>query len=715
MKRLLLLVFLLSGLASATTPVTGNVKDFGGGAVGSAANTFARFYLRGCGRNQPRVPSSSSAIAPKAGPSGSFFFDIAANASGVVSSTVYSTRDAAGTGNGEIECGGSYTSVWYGVVFYSNGIPGPETPLHAKNGVTLDLSSATPTSTSPVVVAPTGDSTYARLDAGNTPFSAAISGPSFNGVVNPALYSGADLCAKINTVMAAYMTTGARIKIPAGSYTCATDIVVPNEGSPLYRQPTFILEGDGAGHDTSIVSLTGSVWGQPLGGTQIVWTNTSSLAHISSLGAGYLKLKDITLRDNTTCSTFYFSTNPVVLVFDVEFYGKSYGSLACNDAVVLGGTGSTYDATHTTSNFQGYGSGVFFSSFHRIKRAVLLQNDTNAMPIHFNHVWADSGNLTGGAIEIVPNGAGRNILGGNYTNNLIETVNYKYGIYAYALNGAGGLINAIIGPNGCWDPAVAATYCVYLATGSHYNRVIDGYRSDATDPGFFDADSANDFETSHQNETSIYRQKFKFTNTTLPIQIVDGAGQVALSIKDSSTNDEWQWRHFEGGFPYLLLSQLPAGGASEDLFQFQRTTATRRDFTLLGSADNRIVGLSDLRVMANTGSTLFLGTAANTSAVTVSATAFKPGVDVQFQVDNTNDIGQVGALRPRSAYVGTSLVVNTVSIVSGSATTRNAVRTAFPSVAIGSVYLSTAGKMYLKVANAAADTDWERTTTTAVD
>lgn len=52
----------------------------------------------------------------------------------------------------------------------------------------------------------------------------------------------------------------------------------------------------------------------------------------------------------------------------------------------------------------------------------------------------------------------------------------------------------------------------------------------------------------------------------------------------------------------------------------------------------------------------------------------------------------------------------------GSASTRSAVRTQLGGVAaIGSVYRSTAGKAYLKVANAGANTDWERITTSAVD
>ena len=55
-------------------------------------------------------------------------------------------------------------------------------------------------------------------------------------------------------------------------------------------------------------------------------------------------------------------------------------------------------------------------------------------------------------------------------------------------------------------------------------------------------------------------------------------------------------------------------------------------------------------------------------------------------------------------------------IYSGTQTTRNAVRTEVGTQgAVGSVYLSTAGKMYLKVAVGGADTDWQRVTTTVAD
>lgn len=52
----------------------------------------------------------------------------------------------------------------------------------------------------------------------------------------------------------------------------------------------------------------------------------------------------------------------------------------------------------------------------------------------------------------------------------------------------------------------------------------------------------------------------------------------------------------------------------------------------------------------------------------------------------------------------------------GASTTRAAVLAEVGSAAaIGAIYLSSAGKQYVKVANAAAAADWERVTTTAVD
>jgi hypothetical protein len=95
-------------------------------------------------------------------------------ATGAITGTVYSTRDAAGTGDGEIDLSGSKIACWYDVVVLKGSDVVVRFSVHAKNGATLDLTSVTPITTSPVVTAPTGDSTYARLDGGNTPFTAII-------------------------------------------------------------------------------------------------------------------------------------------------------------------------------------------------------------------------------------------------------------------------------------------------------------------------------------------------------------------------------------------------------------------------------------------------------------------------------------------------------------------------------------------------------------
>jgi hypothetical protein len=62
------------------------------------------------------------------------------------------------------------------------------------------------------------------------------------------------------------------------------------------------------------------------------------------------------------------------------------------------------------------------------------------------------------------------------------------------------------------------------------------------------------------------------------------------------------------------------------------------------------------------------------------------------------------------------ILSNGARIYSGGQTTRDTVRIeAGAQGTIGSIYLSSAGKVYLKVANGGAVTDWERVTTSAAD
>ena len=224
MKRFLALsLLLLPASAWATTTVSGTLHNLGTIPVGQ--NAFVRFWLRGCSGNQPRV-NGTPVIAPSSG--GVFFFDLIANVSGYVTETIYSTRDSRGLLGGDIECGGSKTAVWYGMQIFVAGKGGPEIAVHARNGATLDLSNIAPLTTNPVVTAPTGDSTYCRLDGRNGTCNVATSANSFPGVPTG---SCTPVQTAVNTLTGDFYSCvgGAWLKVgPGAAGTLSSPIVTPN-------------------------------------------------------------------------------------------------------------------------------------------------------------------------------------------------------------------------------------------------------------------------------------------------------------------------------------------------------------------------------------------------------------------------------------------------------------------------------------------------------
>lgn len=183
------LVFMASAFSFATVTVSGNLVSPSTSSVSSRA--FVRFWIRGCGGNAPRV-TGTGIVLPS-------FTDFSPTA-GAISGTVYDSLT-------EISCGGSVGATWYGVQAYYDGKPGPEVPYNV-TGASFNLNSATPNTTSPVVSAPTGDSTYARLDGGNTPFTGAISVKKLNNIRYADQFTGANAGAKIAACLADLPSTG---------------------------------------------------------------------------------------------------------------------------------------------------------------------------------------------------------------------------------------------------------------------------------------------------------------------------------------------------------------------------------------------------------------------------------------------------------------------------------------------------------------------------
>jgi hypothetical protein len=131
---------------------------------------------------------------------------------------------------------------------FVGGKGGPEIPVHALNTATLNISSVVPITTTPVVTAPTGDSTYFRKDAGNSPITGPTQINNTLGVSGAATFTGPVTAANINkvvyvdgvtntTVQAAINALpvgGGTVSIPPGTYVGPTSI--PNSNTELICQ-----------------------------------------------------------------------------------------------------------------------------------------------------------------------------------------------------------------------------------------------------------------------------------------------------------------------------------------------------------------------------------------------------------------------------------------------------------------------------------------------
>jgi len=121
---------------------------------------------------------------------------------------------------------------------------------------------------------------------------------------------------------------------------------------------------------------------------------------------------------------------------------------------------------------------------------------------------------------------------------------------------------------------------------------------------------------------------------------------------------------------------------------------------------DRAKKISELTTANSAANSAYMLLVSNTAGTAVTSK-----IVFQTVVDSVFSLGSNIALNLVSANVGGAYVF------SGSANTRADVNTQVGTTGSnGSIYLSTAGKIYLKIAaTGTAETDWQRVTTTAVD
>lgn len=194
----------ISGWAQTAT-ISGQIND--PATTGQSVNTYLQFELKGCFGNQPRY-NGAALLWP-------VVKKYTASSLGAISGTIYR--------NDYITCGSSTDSSYWEMTVVQNGAKSP--PCNVRIAAsTFNANQPTCLNVNPTVTAPTTDSTYAKLDNTNGPFTGNLQAVQFDGVRTVSQSAGATLGARIAACVTALGAAGG---------TC--DGCQRERGSPIAR------------------------------------------------------------------------------------------------------------------------------------------------------------------------------------------------------------------------------------------------------------------------------------------------------------------------------------------------------------------------------------------------------------------------------------------------------------------------------------------------
>ncbi len=245
-----------------------------------------------------------------------------------------------------------------------------------------------------------------------------------------------------------------------GTYRADSQLLLLNDGtSPMPSQVSIQLTGAGSGKRFSSdhAPVTIDLRYQGTGGK------------ITSLGLGSLTIDNLAFVDNGSDNTtpFIYDTNTVATIENNTFQGSGSTS---QDAIVLGGTTTTFDGT-VDAAFSGYGTVINSNNFTNLNRGVYARVYANGVVISNNTWW---GNVGTRAIEA--DGFDGNVTGLVISGNLIEMDQYTYGI---VFNDS--VIDSTVTGNNFYDNGANALYDYFIQGNSTGNRIIVG-KSNAANP-----------------------------------------------------------------------------------------------------------------------------------------------------------------------------------------------------------------------------------------
>jgi hypothetical protein len=416
-----------------------------------------------------------------------------------------------------------------------------------------------------------------------------------------------------STALLALLTTvynagGGTIEFNNRLYRFDSQWVIPNDGAATPKQPTMRIVGQGA--------LFNGQGGPPNGGTILDLRFHGTPAKIDTRGLGLLDIGNLTLYDGGSAdgTAFIQTTNTTLgIVGRLGFYGNT-ANTPTQDAIVLGGT-TTVLGGAVDAPFQGYGTVIANCYFNRIRRWVYGRTYCNAVVIRDNTGWTQCGGDA--AVEF---DAGTDSNAGNTViHNLCEINNYTY-----FLKTTGDFVHNTLGPNNCYDDTGTTTAIYRLQADAQYNFIRDGFRSDVV-PLVSEVGSAigtNSILTSHQSQPTLFAQPVNFTNETIKFANVSQQGPITQRTTGEQFLNQWI------NTTIVTFAYIPSGGSAEDIFFAQRASATDKRLQLQGSTNNVFSSVSDTRLQAADGSTIFIGTPSLPTQQIIGAagTTFNSGV-----------------------------------------------------------------------------------------